>query len=77
MGRIARLEKEVADLKSALASLTFVSDAPTVQVMVPVPELDANSNPTGNIVTGYLQIKTGPTSGEIRLAGKKAVLTMK
>lgn len=77
MGRIARLEQEVADLKSALANLRFVSDAPEVTVQVPVPVLDANGNRTGNFTTGYLNIKTGPASGEVRLGDGTLILVVR
>lgn len=75
MGRIARLEQRLAELEDAFRNLTFTSDAPVVNVEVPVPVIDNNGVPTGGITTGYLPVKTGPTSGKI-VVGKSGVATL-
>jgi hypothetical protein len=74
MGRIARLEKEVASLKEALANLKFTSDAEEIVVQVPVETLDANNAPTGSYTTGYRTIKAGPRSGTVHLQQDSAIL---
>lgn len=80
MARLKELEAAVAELKEAVTALKqmrFTSDAPVITVEVPVPVLDANGNPTGNVTTGYLQVKLGPTAGQVVMVGKEAVLSMR
>lgn len=77
MSRLARLEQRIADLEDALASVKFQSDAPTVAVQVPVPVLDSGGTPTGETTTGFLQIKTGPSTGELKVSKGVATLTLR
>lgn len=69
-----RLEARIAQLEKVIKTITFVSDAPVVTVQVPVPVLDLNGNPTGEVTTGYLQIKTGPAAGEIRISDDRVII---